>query len=298
MNRSVSLVLKLIFISPLVTQAVTRSGTVECKMVQKLCYITGSFDNLSGLSLVLDTGSSYSVLDSSKADLLGLTPFKVGTSAGPGNNGDTTYKLFNNVSISFDGIELKNQLLVSVPFDYVSKGVQYPTDGTLGSNVFMNYVIQFNYQKSYIKWIEPADHVFNKSKAIALEIIDNVPFVEMEVSLANNKKLKGKFLVDTGQKISGILFSKPFQVKHPELLTEVSSNEHTSEAVGGKFTFLKGKVPSLRLGNQTLENIESVYLLQSTGVYANPDIAGGIGPDVLDHFKVTFDYSRKIMILE
>jgi hypothetical protein len=54
----------------------------------------------------------------------------------------------------------------------------------------------------------------------------------------------------------------------------------------------------LRLGRVHLENVSTLFSLATDGLLASEEFEGNIGSDVLRRFKVIFDYSRRVMILE
>jgi hypothetical protein len=68
--------------------------------------------------------------------------------------------------------------------------------------------------------------------------------------------------------------------------------------VVGSSSAVEGVVESLRLGRARVENVSTYFSLAKEGMLASEEFAGNIGNDVLRRFKVVFDYSRRLMILE
>jgi hypothetical protein len=54
----------------------------------------------------------------------------------------------------------------------------------------------------------------------------------------------------------------------------------------------------MRLGNIKLDNPVTMFSQATNGTLANPDLSGNIGNAILRRFKVVFDYSRRVMILD
>ena len=74
----------------------------------------------------------------------------------------------------------------------------------------------------------------------------------------------------------------------------VQDGERTG--VGGDAETKVGSVPQVKLGRLTVDKPEVNFFLKGSPV--DRHLAGHIGVEVLRHFKIIFDYSRRQIILE
>jgi hypothetical protein len=283
------------------TPVLAASNTLACKMVDNLCYLDGGFNKLSGLSLILDTGSSLSVLDGSKASGLGATPTSCYPVQGPGG-GDDQFCEYAGVTISTGPWTLQNQNIYGGPFSYVAKEDGYPTDGTLGSNIFLSNVVELNYQNAQVTLTDPnvwdsTGHGELSPISISNEV---VPLVWASVTFPDGTQVEGQFLIDTGLAGTGLLISTDFQKAHPELLQQLKKSSPViqtgTSAVGGSFTALLSRVPKLQIGNFIIQKPITSFPVNPSQDYAG--LAGSIGADILSHFGVVFDYVHQGLYLK
>ena len=127
-----------------------------------------------------------------------------------------------------------------------------------------------------------------------MKLEDNVPYVQAKISLPDGRQVEGKFLVDLGQIVAGLLITKSFQQAHPEVL-KYKPIVHLPRvaAVGGTMEYSAGRVPQLQLGSFKIMEPITCFPEHAPGEYAKPDLAGAIGADILSRFDVVFDYVHR-----
>jgi hypothetical protein len=59
-----------------------------------------------------------------------------------------------------------------------------------------------------------------------------------------------------------------------------------------------GAVENLQIGRRNIDNPNTLFSLATDGMLASGEFEGNIGNDILRRFKIVFDYSRHLMILE
>jgi hypothetical protein len=275
-----------------------QSAILPCQLHFNLCYVQATFNDSRPLDVVVDTGSSLSVLNLSTRPFPVLHKISEGDAAGPGAAG-SRYILFDHVSISMGSILIPGQSIISIPFDYVSERTGSRTDGAIGSNLFQHYIVKFDYGGSSIEIFDPTHFIPEQSyRLVPLDFEGNVPVIEAEVRTQAGRAVRGRFLVDTGQILAGLIISKSFERSHPEAFRHLKKGAvETVAAVGGSVKFRRGKVPSVAIGDSELGFANTAFLVNEAGVYAKKDIAGGIGPELLKQFDVIFDYANKRMLL-
>ena len=282
------------------TAAPASDVTLHCEIVDNLCYLQSRLNSSPPGWFVLDSGSSYTVIDTLKAAEFGFKPTGSGTAEGGASGGDNTFGLLEGVTITTGENRLDNQTVVSLPFQYVAQRVGHPTDGTLGSNLFLNQLVGIDYVKKLV-FLGRFDawKAEDRGEAIPITLEGNVPYVQAKVTLPNGQPVEGKFLVDLGQIVAGLLISESFQRAHPEILKHAPLvHPPRIAAVGGTMEYSAGRVPQLQLGSFKVSEPIVCFPEGAVGVYAKPDLAGAIGADILSRFDVVFDYTRSRMFLK
>ena len=272
--------------------------TLPCEMAQNLCLLKGSFNNLSNLWLALDTGSSFSVIDSSLVPSLQALQSGTEQSGGAGKGGVNEAAVFDQVEIGVGPIKLASQKILSLPIQYTSVGIGHRVDGFLGWNIFDSFVVTIDYPNKSVTFAPFGTPMPEKLENIPFEIgDDNIPVIVCELVATTGEVIKGKFLVDIGQLGKDVVIAEPFRLAHPELLNGLSVQHSKVEAVGGVINFDLSHVPQLNFGSTIIHSASAAYPIDPVGVYARSDIAGAIGVTAFKNRRVTFDYQRRRIFL-
>ena len=270
------------------------------QLANGLIYMQASLNGSSPLSVILDTGSSYTVIDASVSKMLGLDFRGEGTAYGPGQGSTQEFAFAGHATLMLAGAELNDQTVATLPLEWFSRELGRRVDGFLGSNIFQNYVVEIDYANQLLRFHDPASYSYSGSgEHLPLEFVwDNIPSVRAEVLTPDGTAIQGVFLVDSGA-TTAIWLSRAFSDTHPEFLSAQETIEVPNVvAVGGEFSARLGRVPAVKLGN-FLVSMPLVQFSQNTsGIFATPGLAGTIGAETLRRFTVIFDYRRREMILE
>jgi membrane-associated protease RseP (regulator of RpoE activity) len=132
---------------------------------------------------------------------------------------------------------------------------------------------------------------------VPLELVRGNPLVEAMIRTAGGKDLAGSFLVDTAWR-SALSLNAPFVREHGLLGSTSTIEAITGVGVGGPTLEAVGRIAWLRLGSAMIEAPVTNFSRARAGILAQSDMTGIIGAEVLRRFTVTFDYSRKRMILQ
>ena len=119
----------------------------------------------------------------------------------------------------------------------------------------------------------------------------------MLATVTLNRRNTRQVDIDTGARTSLVL-NKQFHESN-----KISEGVPSIEAVwglgvGGHTKSRLGRVQQFAMGDQKLPDVLTSFTQDVSGAFANPDLAGNIGGEILRRFTVTFDYSRKQMLLE
>lgn len=281
--------------------AISRSSQpIPFQLADGLIYMQASLNGSSPLWVILDTGSSYTVIDAAVSKMLGLDFRGEGIAYGPGQGSAQEFTFVGHTTLMFAGAELDDQTVATLPLGWFSRELGRRVDGFLGSNIFQNYVVEIDYANQLLRFHDPASYSYSGSgEHLPLEFLwDNIPSVRAEVLTPDGTAIQGVFLVDSGA-TTAIWLSRAFSDTHPQFLSAQETIELPNVvAVGGEFSARLGRVPAVRLG-KFLVSMPLVQFSQNTsGIFATPGLAGTIGAETLRRFTVIFDYAHREMILE
>ena len=283
------------------SRTISRSSQpIPFQLTDGLVYMQASLNGSSPLWVILDTGSSYTVIDASVSKTLGLDFRGEGIAHGPGQGSSQEFAFAGHATLMLAGAELDDQTVATLPLGWFSRELGRRVDGFLGSNIFQNYVVEIDYANQMVRFHDPASYTYSGSgEHLPIEFLwDNIPSVRAEVLTQDGTAIQGVFLVDSGA-TTAIWLSRAFSDIHPEFLSAQETIEVPNVvAVGGEFSARLGRVPAVRLG-KFLVSMPSVQFSQNTsGIFATPGLAGTIGAETLRRFTVIFDYRHREMILE
>jgi len=170
-------------------------------------------------------------------------------------------------------------------------------DGILGSGLFRQFVVEIDYVRKQLALYSPREFTYEgKGEIIPLRFRRwrTTPIVDGSIVGTNGAPINGQFEIDTGCD-SGLCLGQDF-IEANHLLSHNDTREGSKFGVGGGASTRSGHLPQLRLGPVTIDKPQTDFFLEGSPV--DRGLAGHIGMGVLRNFKVTFDYSRKQMILE
>lgn len=276
------------------------SQPIPFQLADGLIYMQASLNGSSPLWVILDTGSSYTVIDASVSKMLGLDFRGDGIAYGPGQGSTQEFAFAGHATLMFAGAELDDQTVATLPLEWFSQELGRRVDGFLGSNIFQNYVVEIDYANQLLRFHDPASYSYSGSgEHFPIEFVwDNIPSVRAEVLTPDGTAIQGVFLVDSGA-TTAIWLSRAFSDTHPEFLSAQETIEVPNVvAVGGEFSARLGRVPAVRLGKFLVSMPLAQFSQNTSGIFATPGLAGTIGAETLRRFTVIFDYPHREMILE
>ncbi len=257
-----------------------------------------SINNSRPLRFVLDTGAQGTFLqnsqlaDSLKLKIVGKMQIRGAGGGGAGREASVA----ENVTYNIGGIELSNGGLVVAPSPSDARFAP-KHDGAIGRIVFATLVVEVDQEKQVLRFYEPSKYKYNGSGTILPLTFDEGgrPYTIASVAVSDDKLIPIKVVVDTGgsHALSLDVGSKP-EIKLPEGAAKVV----LGRGAGGEITGSTGQVKKFQLGGQTVENVPTIFPDSNSGITGIGGRQGSLGAGVLRRFKVTYDYSRKQMIVE
>lgn len=274
--------------------------TIPITIADNLVYARGRINDSPSLSVVLDTGSSISIVPPAVAQQIGLRTSGSTQAAGIGHGSNQSLQFVENASLQLGGdhsvLKFDGQRIAILPIGYVADQVGLPTQAFFGSNMFKNFCVTVDYEHRLATFARSCSPR-GGSESIPIKILSDTPFVRAELGAPDGSHVTGLFLLDSGT-TGALILSKKFLLAHPQITagrTLISTPPVT--AVGGKIEQKLVRIASLDVGKFHFDQIIAAVTESSAGVLANSETAGFIGAEVLRRFTITWDYAQERMIL-
>jgi hypothetical protein len=230
----------------------------------------------------IDTGASQVVLSEKLAGELGLKPLTSTVMHGVGGGGKIDTKLYSVNEIAIGDVKIRKVPVGTFNDPLVSQ----IADGILGTALLSDFIITVNYPANQLELAR------KRTPNAAGEVVpawffSNLLLVPLEI----NGKYRGNFVVDTGAVTTVLSHSMAATLgitdKTPGAKVDLGLS-----GVGG-FEGVVLKVPDITL--KTAKNSESFPQVVSIDLkeiskMIGTEIAGIVGFDFLEEYKVTLDY--------
>lgn len=282
-------------ISPLLSEA---SASLPFELSSNHVYIAGRVGDSRPLNILIDTGASFSAMNSRTARELGLK--EVGQlEARGGGDGSQDTGLIEGVTLTLDALSLPDLTLWSIDLTPL-EGLEGRTlDLILGYDFISRAVLKIDYEANVVTFHAPES--FNYSgpgTRIPFTLQNNHPHIRVGV-LLGGREPEGVFMVDTGARMA-LHLNRLFVERHgvKETVPKVLELPERVSGVGGASRESVARISGLRFGGLELEDVLVSLSEQESGSLETDDLAGLIGGDLLKRFHVFFDYGRQEMILE
>jgi hypothetical protein len=249
--------------------------------------------NGKAFKCLLDTGAETG-MSREAAKLLKLEVQSQGSMSGVGEKrvemGQTKVR-----SLVIGGQTFENLEFLVAPFDDMPPVFGTKTfDFIFGGPLYERYVVATDYIAKTVTLRDPKAFAYGGlGTVLHIERPNNIPVVEAKLD-----GVAGRFGVDTGARSALIVYG-PFGARN-KLAEKYGAHVEgvTGWGLGGPVRSLLARAKSLEMGATGVQDIVIRLSTQKAGATTSSAMDGLIGPDVLKQFMVTFDYSRKQMILE
>lgn len=271
--------------------ATNTAWTVPIELKRERVMVPLTINGSQPLSFLLDTGYGINMIH---PDL--IVPLKlrrVGSLDIIGIAGREEAGTYDGAKLKLGEVTYAPKRIASLPSDAKHKKHE---DGILGVGFFKRYVVELDGKTKTMRLYEPKTFNYTgKGEILKLDFPKDTPVVEVQLLSAKGTNITARMEIDTGCD-SGMCLGSPF-VKAYDLLGEPEETRDGSrKGVGGGARVRYGKIPQLKLGKLTAENVSTSFFTDGSPV--DDTQAGHIGMPTLLKFRVIFDYSRKRMILE
>ncbi len=280
-----------------VTSAVAAGSTISSPftLIDNRVFIPATLDGKGPYSLLLDTGVDGWAVAASVARGLGIAQGKAERIAGAGEARDTAHEMTLR-GVDLAGLSFADQPALSVDFSGFDAVMGFRHfDGIAGKPVFDSHVVELDFARSRVRFFSPAAYSAPAgAKVIPFELYEKaIPAVDGEIA-----GVKGIFLVDLGDRSSLTLFGPFWRAHHLDRVFGPGIVALTGYGLGGPVKGELVRVPEFTMAGVRVRGIVARLSLQKRGAFHTSALAGSIGTGILKRFNVTFDYSRRRMLLQ
>jgi hypothetical protein len=247
------------------------------------------------MQFLLDTGGAGTHVDKGVAEKL---QFELGRGvATTSGNESLEVGVIRSAAIRVGPTRFEGRFIAS-PLAQLEPIFGRRIEGILGSDWMNRHVVELDFVQQKMRLYEPATFRYNgRGTTLPLTFAEGIPFVELEISLPNGKTVKGSFLVDTGGGLMVVHIHKRI-ADRDGLLEGLTMLAETGVGIGGAADRLAARGSLLSIGPYRIVQPTIKFTNDPAGLRANPGSVGLVGMEVFRKFKVTFDYSRKVVHLE
>jgi predicted aspartyl protease len=243
------------------------------------------------LAFKLDTGFGITTINPDRVESLNLT--RQGHMTIIGIAGEEQADTFKGAAFDFGGIVYEPRRVASLPSE--SRRRWRNRDGILGAGFFRRFVVELDLQNSRMRLHEPQSFTYSGTgEVLPLEFKKDTPIVEAVIAPREGEKVSARLEIDTG--CDGCLCLGNEFVNANRLVETNSAKSEFRRGVGGDAPIHQAVMTELRLGKLVVKKPSANCFTE--GSPAGPGLAGHIGLDALQRFKMIFDYSRRQLILE
>ncbi len=255
-------------------------------------YLRGQLNQSEPEWLFLDTGAADMFVNAPYVQKLGLQPWSSWlVKSGPQSVRDVTFHL-GPLALRDRRTDILPTHQVQTVADYLGR----PFAGIVGHEFFQNLVVEVDPRRPYLRLHDPAQYRYQgQGQRLPMAIQGDRPYVSVTVTPYGHPPMQGRLLVDVGSNgalavAAGCQLDQLLIGKVPQTL------ERPVISISGPRTVTLGRVQSVTLGTVTIPQPLTVFTAAPQQDCAT--VVGKIGNQILDQFRVIFDYSRETLILE
>lgn len=245
---------------------------------------------------LVDTGASLTVIDSAFAARRGIaTEGQIGVT-GAGAAGGASFSAVDSIVVAGEGggVVIGHQKVAVLGLNpHLEPFFWRPIAGVLGYDFISRFVMEVDYDRGVMTLHDPKTfRGTGLGAAVPMTMAGNIPVVKARLD-----SVEGEFRLDVGSG-SPVDMHSPFVRKHDLHAKAGKSFQVTGGGFGGTFTSTLCRMKSFAIGPYQWKDPIVVLSQATTGGLASEDYAGNIGNQILERFKVTFDYDRRVVYLQ
>jgi len=250
------------------------------------------------VNFIVDTGVRTSILtEPVLASFLALDTLETISIRGLGEGEPIEAGLARNITMELPGVIGKGINMVILPDGLVSYSGMFgkPVYGIIGFELFRSFVVEINYNRRYIKLINPFEFKPKKRwQRLPLRLNRGKPYVMASVKPPKDRYITTSWLIDTGSSQALSMYYKDLKLPEKSIFTQLG------QGLNGEIMGELGRIDTFNIGRYFFDEVITGFPdPKSLGLSEN-DYAwyGNIGSEVLSRFRLIFDYQRSHLYLK
>lgn len=238
-------------------------------------------------SMMLDSGASSMVLSEAYAARIGAGEGHATVSRGIG--GEVAARRVSNISVRVGPLGMSRASAVVLDLSQIERGVGRPIDVILGMEAFRAGIVDVDFPARTIRFA-PASGFSPPAGAIAVPIRQEHGRRTIPIAVGGGPPIQAD--LDLGHGGSLLLSREVWQ--RDAGIAALPSVPTSAGGVGGRVPKRLVTLPSVSLGGHILR---AVPTLLNEGANDLPVSGGNVGIDLLQRFRLLFDYGRSTLYL-
>ena len=257
-----------------------------------------SVNGAEPVDFIYDTGASVTVIDSGYAAKIGLKTEGKLQGSGAGSVGSASFSKLESVRVAAadgDGVELDEVRVGVLSINaFLAPFFWRDCAGVLGHDFITQFVNEIDFDRQTLTLHDPKTFQYaGTGAAIPFTLAGTVPAIPMKL----DGTYEGQFRVDVGSS-STVDIHGPFARRHDLVKKAGRTLDVMGGGFGGTFHNQLTRMRKIEIGSYAWERPIVSLSSAETGAFASEDYAGNIGNLILDRFKCTLDYERRVLYLE
>lgn len=265
---------------------------IKFDLIHYLPVVQVRVNNSDPLWFIFDTGATNTVIDTKRAERLGLKA--QGKIISTGSAGQAEAQRVRNVTIQFPGFEVTRLTVYTLPVDFFSAHFGIPISGVIGNDIIGRVVTEIDYEKKQLSFYDSPTYqveVNPDSHTFPVTLQDHLPMIPASFELAN-REFSGTFEIDTGS-TGAVEVNTPFVRRHKLLTLATRSKKERLGGVGGTAEARTTRLESVALGKFRLPNSIGKLSLATQGDDSSSRYDGLLGGQIFRRFKLVVDLPRR-----
>ena len=263
---------------------------IKFEIINSLPLVQARVNNSDPLWFIFDTGATNTVIDTKRAERLGLKA--QGKIVSTGSAGQAEAQRVRNVTIQFPGFEVSRLTIYTLPVDFFSAHFGISISGVIGNDIIGRVVTEIDYEKKGLSFYDGTSYQLESGgEVFPVTLQDHLPMIQAKFELGN-QEFSGTFEIDTGS-TGAVQINTPFVRRHNLLTLAKRSRKERLGGVGGTAEAVTTRLESVTLGKFRLPNSIGKLSLATQGDYSSRRYDGLLGGPIFRRFKLVVDLTRR-----
>jgi len=274
-----------------------RQQTISFSLIKNLVIVPLHINGKGPFDFILDTGvNPMIVTDSTLKESLKVPYIRNIKIGGYGDFegvdaflGATTVTVGDAEGENIPTVFLKNDILSLS--GYVGKKIY----GLIGFNFFNSFTVKINYNEKTLRFISPEKKTRLKGDKIPFELIDNKPYINLDIEQEGLGKTTLKALLDCGA-------SHPISLealkRSPFPQPKFSVQANLGNGLTGPVVGRMGRIESLTIGSFTFKDVLANYPKYQIDTTTKRERNANLGAELLSRFNIIYDYRNSCIYIK